>query len=365
VRTKNILICVSGLTPQIVTETFYCLAVQKKIKVDELYVITTKRGREVILGKDKSVHTPKTLLKDELKNLCSRYKIKMPVFENDEKHIITAKEETLELSDIRTDKHNVLFPNKVCEFISKLSSDTDSNLFCSISGGRKTMGVHLAFALSLFGRENDKLLHVLTSEENEFKGFYPVNKKEDKALELSEIPYVRLRSVTLFKGDSKLKSKLKYADIVKLTQDQLHRISDKRKLVLKVNQKEISYGEDTVKFEPLEFAIYYKFAEQKLEGNNKISIHSIISQSFGLSIAEFIRENYEYYYFSDETRNPWWQKGFTAENFRSKRAKINTKIAGLFDDDLMKDEFIITSNKNYGETTYSIKSDTSKIKILY
>lgn len=362
---SNILICASGLTPQIVTETFYCLAVQKKIKVDELYVITTKRGREVILGNDAAAHTPKTLLKDELKNLCSKYKIKIPLFENNDKHIITAKEESLELSDIRTDKHNVLFPNKVCEFISKLSSDPNNTLYCSISGGRKTMGVHLAFAISLFGRENDKLLHVLTSEENEFKGFYPVNKKEDKALELAEIPFVRLRSVALIKDETKNKAKLKYADIVKLTQEQLHKISDKRKLILKVNHKEISYGENTVKFEPLEFAIYYKFAEQKLEGINYISIHTIISQSFAATIADFIKENYEYYYFSEEIRNPWWQKGFTAENFRSKRAKLNTKIAALFDDDIIKEEFIITSNKNYGETTYSIKADTSKIKISY
>jgi len=364
-KTKNILICASGLTPQIVTETFYCLTVQKKIKINELYVLTTKRGREVILGNDKSLHTPNTLLKDELKNLCYRYKIKMPLFENDDKYIITAKEESLELSDIRTDKHNVLFPNKVCEFISKLSSDPQNMLYCSISGGRKTMGVHLAFALSLFGRENDKLLHVLTSEENGFKGFYPINKKEDKALELSEIPFVRLRSVALIKDETKNSAKLKYADIVKLTQDQLHKISDKRRLILKVNQKEITYGDNTIKFEPLEFAIYYKFAEQKLEGINKISIHSIISQSFAASVAGFIKENYEYYYFSEEIGNPWWLKGFSAENFRSKRAKINSKIALLFDDELMKEDYIIVSNKNYGETTYSIKADTTKIKIMY
>lgn len=363
--TKNILICVSGLTPQIVSETFYCLTVKQKIKIDELYVITTKRGRDVILGIDEAAFTPKSSLKKELQNLCAKYKVKMPAFDNNDTHIITAKEESLELSDIRTDKHNILFPNKTCEFVSKLSSDPNSTLYCSISGGRKTMGVHLAFALSLFGRENDKLLHVLTSEENEFKGFYPVNKKEDAALELAEIPFVRLRSVALLKDEVKNKNKLKYADIVKLTQKQLHKISDTRKLILKVNQKEISYGENKVKFEPLEFAIYYKFVEQKLEGVNKISIHTLISQEYAFSLADFIKENYEYYYFSEETKNPWWKKGFTAENFRSKRAKINSKLSALFDDDIIKDEFLITSNKNYRETTYNIKADTVKIKIQY
>lgn len=362
---KNILVCVSGLTPQIVSETFYCLAVQKKIVIDEIYVLTTKRGRDVILGIDDAHYTPKSVLKKELINLCAKYKIKMPLFENNDSHIITAKEESLELSDIRTDKHNILFPNKTCEFINKLSSDPNSTLYCSISGGRKTMGVHLAFALSLFGRENDKLLHVLTSEENEFKGFYPVNKKEDKALELAEIPFVRLRSVTLLKDEKKSKSKLKYAEIVKLTQNELHKVSDVNKLIIKINEKEITYGDNTVKFEPQEFAIYFKFAEQKVEGVNKISIHHIISTEFAYSLVDFIKENYEYYYFSEEIKNPWWKSGFTAENFRSKRAKINKKLSELFDDEIIKEDFLISSIKNYRETAYHIKAAANKLKIMY
>src|SRR5690606_26961156 len=150
--TKNILICVTGLTPQIITETFYCLTVQKKIKIDEIYILTTTRGSEVILGKDRGKQTPKVIFKDELMQLCKKYKIKVPKFENSSKHIITAKEESLGLSDIRNDKHNKLFPNKVCEFIKEISSG-DNTIYCSISGGRKTMSVHLAFAMVLFGRE--------------------------------------------------------------------------------------------------------------------------------------------------------------------------------------------------------------------
>ncbi len=47
----------------------------------------------------------------------------------------------------------------------------------------------------LFLRVKGRLLHVLTSEENEFKGFYPLNKRKAAALQLADIPFVRLRSL--------------------------------------------------------------------------------------------------------------------------------------------------------------------------
>ncbi|OGU42407.1 MAG: CRISPR-associated protein [Ignavibacteria bacterium RIFOXYB2_FULL_35_12] len=362
---KNILICVTGLTPQIVTETLFCLAVKEKVPVDELYIITTLRGREVILGRDKASQTPKVPLINEIVNLCSKYKVKKPKFENDNAHIIVAKEESLELSDIRTDKHNILFPNKVCEFIKTISAQPDTTLNCSISGGRKTMSVHLAFALTLFGRENDRLLHVLTSEENEFKDFYPVNKKEAKELELSEIPYVRLRSLisSTIKEENFLSRK--YSDIVKFTQKQLKIIYDKRLLLLDINTQKVKYGNQSIKLEPLEFALYFKFVEAKLEGKNKYSIHEMISPEFAIQVAEFIKDKFEHYYFGDAIKKPWWKTGFSAEGFRSKRSKINEKLESLISDPDYLSNFRIESERQYRETRYFIKAEKSKFKISY
>ncbi len=92
---KNILVCVSGLTPQIVTETLFCLAVKEKIIIDEIYVLTTQRGRNVIYGLDKHPSTPKTALKTEIKNLCAKYKIKVPLFNNNDSHVLVAREDWL------------------------------------------------------------------------------------------------------------------------------------------------------------------------------------------------------------------------------------------------------------------------------
>ena len=362
---KNILICVSGLTTQIVTETLYCLTVQRKITIDEIYILTTVRGRNVILGKDKAAGTPKSKLKDEIVNLSKKYKIKIPLFEENSDHIIVAKEESIELSDIRTDRQNKLFPNKACDFIRQKSSDPENILYCSISGGRKTMSVHMAFALNLFGREKDKLLHVLTSEENEFKGFYPVNKKEDKQLELSEIPFIRLRSLISRDGKDDAFFNLKYSQLVELTQKQLKSVSDERKLILLINEKTIKYGSEKIKLEPIEFVLYYMFIEAALENQSKYKINFIISKEFAGKVEAFIKENYSYYYFNEEAKKTWWKNGFSAENIRTRRTKINSKIQSLIKEPDLIEEFQIKSIKNYGETAYYIPAAKSKIKISF
>lgn len=127
---KNLLICVSGLTPQIITETLYCLSVQKKTKIDELYVITTSRGREVIMGVDDKIKLPPFIV--ELKKMCISYKINLPKFEYNDSHVIVAKEQSIEMKDVRNDKQNKLFPNKLCEFINQKSKDKNNILYCSI-----------------------------------------------------------------------------------------------------------------------------------------------------------------------------------------------------------------------------------------
>jgi CRISPR-associated protein (TIGR02584 family) len=359
---KNILICVTGLTPQIVTESFYCLTIQQKIPIHEIFILTTTRGKDVILGIDKAPNTPKVPLLKELEQLCKKYKVKLPKFENSSSHIITAREESLELSDIRNDEHNRLFPNKVSEFIKNISS-VGNTLFCSISGGRKTMSVHLAFALVLFGREQDKLLHVLTSQENEFKGFYPNNKKEDKALTIAEIPFIRLRSFLHSKVDSSL-LELNYADIVEVTQQKLKQISSK-KLMLNIRKNEISLGRKKVMFEPLEFAIYYYFIEAKKGGNEKVSINVITSPEAARQIRYFLDEYHPYYYFNDKLKKKWWQDGIQPENFRTKRSKINEKLKSILSENILLENYCINSERVYGNTMYFVEADLSQLLINF
>jgi len=360
---KNILICVSGLTPQIVTETFFCLTVKEKIDISEIYVLTTARGKEVILGKDKSPQTPKTSLKKELINLCKYYGITKPKFDETDKHIIVAKEETIELSDIRSDHDNILFPNRVASFIREKALDNNTILYCSITGGRKSMSVHIANALSLFARENDKLLHVLTREENEFKGFYPLTKKEAKDLLLSEIPFVRLRSLLSndIKGEKLID--LSFDKIVARTQTQLKLISDKKQLICDLEKRELTFDYESVTLEPLEFLFYYHFIEKKFSGQNKISIHELISPETSQKFISYIEQYYSHYYIREaQLKN--FQQGFDPEYFRAKRSKINKKIQELITDPDFISQFTIEVDKIYGDSRYYIPASTERIKLV-
>lgn len=359
-KTKNILICVSGLTPQIVTETLFCLSYKEKISIDEIYILTTARGREVILGRDKHPATPKTPLKKEIEKLCKQYKLKKPLFQENDDHIIVAKEEAIELPDIRSDKDNILFPNKVCEFLRLKTSDPDNVLYCSITGGRKSMSVHLANALSIFARENDRLVHVLTKEEHEFKGFYPQTKNEIKDLELSDIPFVRLRSLLSaeLKGKDLLKSN--FDEIVRFTQAQLKSLSPSNKMILEMERRELRFGNDRITLEPMEFLFYYFFVDSKLKGLSNISVQQFTSDETRTQFIEYFQVYYENYHIKEKT---WYKKGFSKEDFRSKRSKVNSKIKELIEDDDISSNYLIDVNRKYGESTYYIKADKDRFII--
>lgn len=359
-KAKNILICVSGLTPQIVTETLFCLAFKEKKQIDEIYVLTTKRGRDVILGRDKHPATPKSPLKDEIENLCKKYKIKKPLFEENDNHIIVAKEESIELPDIRSDKDNILFPNKICEFLRNKSSDPDNVLYCSITGGRKSMSVHLANALSIFARENDRLVHVLTKEEHEFKGFYPQTKEEIKDLELADLPFVRLRPILSaeIKRPDLLASN--FDDIVKFTQAQLKSLAPSNKIIIDIEKRELRFGNDNVVLGPMEFLFYYYFVDSKLRGENKISVYQFIADETRKQFIEYYSEFFPNLYIKGKD---WYESGFSKSDFRTKRSKVNSKISELISDPDLCSFFLIDVHKKYGESTYYIKAEKDRFII--
>lgn len=357
---KHILLSITGLTPQIVTEAVYELKVKKKITIDEIYIITTAEGKKVLLGKSKIKNTPKNSLKTELEKMCKEINIKTPIFNNSKKHIITAKEESIELADIRSDKENKLFPNKTAEFLKEKTSEKETTLHCVLSGGRKSMSAHLALLLSLFGRNQDKLYHILTDEKYEFGNFYPKNKAEAKAVIIAEIPFVRLRAL---KTDNfnKIGS---YTDLVEKTQMQLSLLTDNKKLILNLADRTINYGDNKISMQPFELSLYLKFAEGKISKHKGFRINEITSVEFAEGLKSILEEKYNYH-FDLKNKTHWSKKGLDSQYFRSKRAKINKKIKTLFSDEEKTQAFIISSDRVWGNTLYSIKATKNKLGINY
>lgn len=230
---KNLLLCVAGDTPAIITETLWALK-EKGVVIDEIRVITTLEGREKILsGKINRRGAADESLLDREHGQFFRFLRDYPQIGNikfDENclYILTNRktgvpsprdDDRERLTDILTDEDNEKAANQICEIVRELTEDEDLRIHASIAGGRKTMSLYLMTAMQLYGRNDDSMSHVLVSKEVEFgapKFFYrtpqpepildPMGKPKTRAdgsvlttddirIYLADIPFIRLRGV--------------------------------------------------------------------------------------------------------------------------------------------------------------------------
>jgi len=203
---RRILFTVCGLSPQVVTETIYALAVSappdERFIPTEVHVLTTTEGAQRVRL---------ALLSEQpgcFERLRSDYELPPITFGSEQIHLVRdASGEPL--ADIRTESDNACMADAVTELVRRFTADDHCALHVSIAGGRKTMGFYAGYALSLFGREQDRLSHVLVSApfESSWEFFYPTPRPQVIAtrdgrdladastaeVRLAEIPFVRLR----------------------------------------------------------------------------------------------------------------------------------------------------------------------------
>lgn len=197
------LLCVTGMSPQIITETLYALAVEQQppFVPDEIHLITTSEGAE---------YARLTLLEPsqgQYYALCREYGLDANQIRFNEKtiHLIGGNQP---LDDIRSIADNEQAADDIIALVQQLTADPDCAIHASIAGGRKTMGFYLGYAFSLFGRPQDRISHVLVSApfESHREFFYPPKQPrilhtreerpistKDARITLAQIPFVRLR----------------------------------------------------------------------------------------------------------------------------------------------------------------------------
>lgn len=167
---RRILLAVTGLSPQIITETLYALTQteQPPFIPTEIRIITTAEGAERI----RLALLPQG--RDWLGRLRRDYQLPPIAFDMDHIHILHDANDN-PLNDIRDIDDNRQAADLITNVVRDLSADPDSALHASIAGGRKTMGFYLGYALSLYGRPQDRLSHILVSApyESSWDFFYP------------------------------------------------------------------------------------------------------------------------------------------------------------------------------------------------
>ncbi len=266
---RRILLAVTGLSPQVVTETVYALAVAADSPwvPTEVHVVTTVEGRK---------RAELALLSDTpgwFHRLLHDHDLPPIAFDRDRIHVLTDAEGQ-PLEDIRSPQDNECAADQLTEIVRKLTADEESELHVSIAGGRKTMGFYLGYALSLFGRPQDRLSHVLVSEpfESCWDFFYPTAHEHiiqtrnndladarDAQITLAEIPFVSLRHGL---DERLLQGQASFSEAVEAASRALQPPS----LELDLSARKIIAGGIEIVLPPVQLALYAVFARRAAEG---------------------------------------------------------------------------------------------------
>ncbi len=199
---RRILLTVTGLSPQVVTETLYGLAHQEQPFIPtEVHLIST------VAGAQQAINTLLAKDTDWFNHLINDYQLGPIKFTEDHIYVVPDKNGQ-PLTDIRSQEENSLAADFITNMMREFTLDDDTAVHVSIAGGRKTMGFFLGYALSLYGRTQDRLSHVLVSGEFESSRdfFYPTKESKvivvrekqyldckDAVVTLADIPFVRMR----------------------------------------------------------------------------------------------------------------------------------------------------------------------------
>lgn len=288
---RRILLCVAGLSPQIVTETLYGLAVtgEPRFVPTEIHLLTTAEGAD---------RARLTLLSNEpgwFHRLRQDYSLPDIRFSLDTIHILHDADGQ-PLTDIRELADNEALADGITAVVRDLTADPHSAVHASIAGGRKTMGFYLGYALSLFGRPQDRLSHVLVSApfETNANFFYPsptpkvifANSPDQRPLDastakvmLADIPFVRLRDGL---QEALLKPNASFSAVVAQAQRNLAA----PRLTLDPATCRVQCGETALILPPVDFAFYVWLVRRALRGQTGVCRNQLSADD----TADFLRE---------------------------------------------------------------------------
>lgn len=276
---NDYLISICGLTPQVVTETLYALWRHDSSHLpDTIHIMTTAVGKQRVLatltgpqGKLAALKAEWGLPADKLQLLSENIRVV-----GDHKGVL--------LDDIRSDEENILAADSILAWVAGFTSQSDSRIHASIAGGRKSMGVYLANAMSFLGRPQDQISHILVSPQVlEFHPdfFFPTRQKKlltsqsgemfnaaDARVALGLLPFVRLAHLLPESlKQSLVESKMTYHELACCLQSSL----EPPRLVVDYAGGCVTMGGKTFPLPPAQLALLGVFARRAKKGRPPVS----------------------------------------------------------------------------------------------
>ena len=373
---KNILLAVTGLNPQVITETLYALNQNLK-KVDAIHVITTRDGKDMIyaglLGGKNARYF----------RYLEEYGIDPSSidFSHGNIHVVTDNH-GIEIIDITSESDNEHLLRKCLEMAFRFTSAPDTSVFFSIAGGRKTMSSCLTLAAQMYGRSQDRLYHVLVSPEFESNRDFYYPPKKSRTIELKD-----RQGQQFFKESMYAQVDLIHIPFVSirehLTEDFLKEPKDPGTLMLSLIKEETTsltinlisrkliHRSLEMDMMPARLALYALFAIQKKDCPKEENNCGNCTDCF-LDIQSVFEKQWQItdYYRKISRGRPLDEMSDTgitslsSENFNMYKGKIKSDLMNRFGPHALK-ELEIASVGTRPNTRYGILLDKAKIEIVY
>lgn len=347
---RRILLTLAGHTPAIITETLYALSQQAPHYLPtEIHVITTSSGKQKLkqelLGAGGAI-----------RRLCDEYQISIPVC--DESHIHVIARDNSELDDIQTEEHNEIAADFITAKVRELTQDDNTSLHVSIAGGRKTMTYYLGYAMSVFGRIQDRMSHVLVDDRYAVPGFYYPTREQQLIVTrhggcfdarevkviLADLPFIRLRDGLT---DDLLNDPRKsYSDIIAIAQSQLNPV----KIVVEIGSPPRLYCDNVhIPLEVAELAQYLWLLQSHLKDPHfHVDLHTTSQrkQCFEAFFAVYRRLSGESEHYIKAYSN-----GVDAfvRGFRERKSNIKKKLERVLDKPRAKPYLIQAESRPQGK----------------
>lgn len=364
---KRIFLLVSGLSPQVVTETLYAFFVDEGMPDEipsEVFLITTKQGAE---------HARLSLLTGEsaqFYQLMQDYRLHNITFTPEHIRVIHSRKGQ-PLEDIRTPEENAAAADFICQQVQQFTAQPELELHVSLAGGRKTMGYYVGYALSLFGREQDTLSHVLISSDYESHPhfFYPtpqsriIYNRDQKPLDshsaevtLARIPFVRLRQE--LPPDSLVQA-LSFSEAVNL----INSAHQPPRLQLNLASGQLLCNQLALHLERMDYVFYLWFISRALSGQPPVPkpFDGEPNQDYGEQLSLLFRKLGLYEQLPERSLQ-LLTTGIDGDFFLSKKARINRLLRQQLGQSLAE-KFMIQNFGSRGQAAYGLALEPESIEI--
>jgi CRISPR-associated protein (TIGR02584 family) len=370
---RDILVAVVGLTPQVITETVYYLTqlCRPPVTLAGIHVLTTQFGKTQLLTQ---LLAPGS---GHFHTFCAEYGLDATTIDF-EVHVLK-DELDIPLEDIRTATDSIAVADQITALVCHLTSDPTVRLYCSLAGGRKTQSVLLGFALQLYGRPQDRLLHVLVDEalQNHSDFFYP--SKESRLLstrdgrlidahtariDVVDIPFLRLRE-KLFTPIAS--GHLGFAPAIVQAQQELDTLVDLPPLTINYMDRNLYIRATTIPLSPLQFVLYAQLAQIRLQQSQAQPGDGFVTLDELEARQDELLQHYASLYGTHAERvtslRRQWARGWPRDSIRSHFATINRKIQQAVPDKAQAVFYRVESEGPYGKTRYGLRLPPGKIEL--